>query len=110
MKRDLYGTCPYTTAQKVIQGKWTILILHYLSGEPVRFNALLKRLPSMTHASLSKQLKQLESYGLIQRVEYPQIPPRVEYSLTDMGYEFLPTLQCFREFGKKYIEHLNGNR
>ena len=61
MSKDLYGKCPYVTAQKVMQGKWTILIMHYLSDGPVRFNQLLKMLPQMTHATLSKQLKQLES-------------------------------------------------
>lgn len=75
MSKNLYGVYPYVTAQKVVQGKWTILILHYLSEKPVRFNALLKILPAMTHATLSKQLKQLEEYGLIIRTEYPQIPP-----------------------------------
>lgn len=60
MSKNLYGVCPYVTAKKVVQGKWTILILHYLSEKPVRFNALLKMLPAMTHATLSKQLKQLE--------------------------------------------------
>ena len=61
----------------------------------------------MTHATLSKQLKQLEEYGLIIRTEYPQIPPKVEYSLSDMGKEFLPTLKSFREFGAKYIDFMN---
>lgn len=107
MSKNLYGVCPYVTAQKVVQGKWTILILHYLSEKPVRFNALLKILPAMTHATLSKQLKQLEEYGLIIRTEYPQIPPKVEYSLSPMGKEFIPTLNHIREFGLKYIDYLN---
>lgn len=106
MSRDLFGKCPYATAQKAVQGKWTILILHYLSEKPVRFNTLLKMLPSMTHAALSKQLKQLEVSGLVVRTEYPQIPPKVEYSLSRMGREFIPTLQSFREFGVKYITFL----
>lgn len=108
MSQDLYGKCPYVTAQKVVQGKWSILILYYLSEKPVRFNTLLKMLPSMTHATLSKQLKQLESYGLIKRKEYPQIPPKVEYMLSDIGKEFIPTLRSFHEFGKKYIDFLNS--
>ncbi len=106
MSRNLYGKCPYVTAQKVVQGKWTILIMHYLSEEPIRFNQLLKMLPAMTHATLSKQLKQLENYGLIIRTEYPQIPPKVEYELSEIGKELLPTLKQFREFGVKYIEYI----
>lgn len=107
MARDLYGVCPYVTAQKAVQGKWSILILHYLSEKPIRFNVLLKMLSQMTHATLSKQLKQLEEYGLIVRTEYPQVPPKVEYTLSDVGKEFIPTLQCFHEFGKKYIDFIN---
>lgn len=106
MSRDLFGICPYATAQKALQGKWTFLILHDISGEPVRFNALLKMLPQMTHATLSKQLKQLEQNGLIIRTEYPQIPPRVEYSLSPLGRELLPVLREFHLFGEKYIAHL----
>ena len=107
MAKNLYGICPYVTAQKVVQGKWTLLIMHHLSDGPIRFNQLLKMLPSMTHATLSKQLKQLENYGLIIRTEYPQVPPKVEYELSEIGKELLPTLQQFREFGSKYIEYMN---
>ena len=107
MPRDLYGKCPYVTAQKVVQGKWTLLIMHYLSEKPIRFNQLLRMLPAMTHAALSKQLKQLESYGLIIRTEYPQIPPKVEYELSEMGKKILPVLKEFRKFDAEYIEYMN---
>ena len=107
MDQDLYGRCPFVTAQKVLQGKWAILILHYLSDGPVRFNQLLRILPEMTHATLSKQLKQMERDGLILRKEYPQVPPKVEYSLSDMGREFLPVLDSLRAWGMKYIDHLH---
>ena len=53
--------CPFTIAQRLIQGKWAILIMHYLREEPLRFNELLRRMPKMTHATLSNQLKQLEA-------------------------------------------------
>ena len=107
MPRDLYGKCPYVTAQKVVQGKWTLLIMHYLSEKPIRFNQLLRMLLAMRHAALSKQLKQLESYGLIIRTEYPQIPPKVEYELSEMGKKILPVLKEFRKFGAEYIEYMN---
>lgn len=104
---DLYGKCPYVTAQKLIQGKWTILIMHYLSEEPVRFNQLLKQLPDMTHATLSKQLKQMETNGLINRKVYPQVPPKVEYTLTEIGRDFLPVIEQVRQWGERYIAYLN---
>lgn len=108
MNQERFGVCPYFTAQKVLQGKWAILIMHYLSDGPVRFNQLLKMMPDMTHATLSKQLKQLEAYGLILRKEYPQVPPKVEYSLSEIGGEFMPVLDSMKEWGIKYIEHLKN--
>lgn len=95
--------CPFTTAQRLIQGKWAILIMHYLSEEPLRFNELLRRMPKMTHATLSNQLKQLEAEGLIIRTEFMQIPPKVEYCLSDIGKEFQPVLDSISEWGQKYI-------
>lgn len=106
MAEDLYGKCPYVTAQKVLQGKWTILIMHYLSEGPVRFNQLLKMLPDMTHATLSKQLKQMEQNGLVIRTEYPQVPPKVEYSLSAIGQDFLPVIERVKEWGVEYIAYL----
>ena len=106
MKKDLYGACPFVTTQKILQGKWAILILHYMSDGPVRFNALQKMVPDMTHATLSKQLKQLEAYNLIIRKEYPQIPPKVEYDLSEVGKNFLPVLDSIKDFGNKYIDYL----
>ena len=108
LKQDLYGKCPYVTAQKVLQGKWTILIMHYLSQGPLRFNELLRMLPDMTHATLSKQLKQMEQNGMVIRKEYPQVPPKVEYSLSDIGMEFMPVLDSLELWGGKYIAYLKG--
>jgi len=105
MEKDLFERCPYATAQRLIQGKWAIILMHELSGEPVRFNELQRRMPKMTHATLSNQLKQLESEGLIQRVVYSEIPPKVEYSLTDMGRKFEPVLESIKAFGNEYIEY-----
>ena len=85
---DRFGKCPYATAQTLISGKWAVLILLYLEKGPIRFNELLRKMPKMTHATLSVQLKSLEEYGLIKRVQYEAIPPHVEYSLTDIGKKF----------------------
>ena len=64
---DRFGKCPYATAQSLISGKWTILILHYLEDGPVRFNELQRLMPKMTHATLSVQLKDLVDKGLVER-------------------------------------------
>ncbi len=104
---ERFGHCPYATAQSLISGKWSILILFYLEEGPLRFNELLRRMPKMTHATLSVQLKALEAYGLVRREQYAAIPPRVEYSLTDMGRKFHPVIAAIETFGKEYIAQVN---
>ena len=106
MENERFGKCPFYTTQRLIQGKWAILILHYLSEGPLRFNALQRKMPKMTHATLSNQLKQLEAEGLIARTVYGDIPPKVEYSLTELGRAFGPVLDSIRAFGQVYISHM----
>lgn len=110
MEKELFGICPFVTAQKILQGKWSIVIMHQLENGPVRFNELRRRLPEMTHATLAKQLKQLESDGLIIREEYPQVPPKVEYSLSEIGLKFKPVLESFETWGKDYIEYMSTSK
>ena len=105
---ERFGKCPYATAQSLISGKWAVLILHYLEEGPVRFNELLRKLPKMTHATLSVQLKSLEEYGLVQRVQYESIPPRVEYSLTDIGVRFHPVVAAIEAWGNEYIDYMQN--
>ena len=105
---ERFGKCPYATAQTLISGKWAVLILLYLEDGPIRFNELLRKMPKMTHATLSVQLKTLEEYGLIRRVQYEAIPPRVEYSLTDIGEKFHPVIAAMETWGNAYIAQMNG--
>ena len=93
--------CPFVTAQKLLAGKWSILILHLLHGQTLRFGQLQKQMPKMTHATLSKQLKLLESSGLIVRKEYTGVPPKVEYSLTPSGKTLLPALNALCEWERQ---------
>ena len=105
---ERFGKCPYATAQSLISGKWAVLILLYLEQGPLRFNELLRKMPKMTHATLSVQLKTLEEYGLIRRVQYEAIPPRVEYSLTDIGRKFHPVAAAMETWGNEYIAQMQG--
>lgn len=107
-KKQLFGRCPYVTAQKVLTGKWSMYILYLLSNGPVRFNELLRLMPEdMTHTTLSRQLKTLEKEGLIVRTEYQQIPPKVEYSLSAIGKKFKDVLSVLEVWGNEYIKYLN---
>lgn len=105
---DLFGKCPYFTAQKVISGKWSILIMYHLSDGTLRYGELKKSLGDITQATLTKQLRMLEDYGLISRHVYPEVPPKVEYSLTELGNAFNPVLDQLRLWGDKYIEYLKS--
>ena len=108
-KKDLFGVCPYVTSQKVLTGKWSIYIMHILIDGPVRFNELQRRMPEkMTHTTLSRQLKKLEESGLVERIEYQQIPPKVEYKLSDIGEKFRKVLDELGIWGKEYIQYLNS--
>ena len=107
MQEDLYGICPYVTAQKLLTGKWTLLIMYHLSNGTMRFNELQRALPDLTQATLTKQLKMLEKNGLIIRKAYNQIPPKVEYSLSELGYHFEPVLDALQIWGNEYIDYIN---
>ncbi|OOB76840.1 MAG: transcriptional regulator [Epulopiscium sp. Nuni2H_MBin003] len=103
-KQDLFGKCPYATVQKLLSGKWSIYILYLLSEQTLRFNEILRKMPEkMTHTTLSRQLKLLEKEGLIIRREYNQVPPKVEYELSEIGKNFIPVLNALKIWGEEYI-------
>lgn len=107
-KKELFGKCPYVTSQKVLTGKWSMYIMYLLKDSPVRFNELQRRMPEdMTHTTLSRQLKSLEEDGLIVRKVYSEIPPKVEYELSEIGHKFEKVLAELEVWGNEYIEYLN---
>lgn len=110
-KKEVFGLCPYVTSQKVLTGKWSMYILYLLSDGPVRFNELQRRMPEeMTHTTLSRQLKTLEEEGLIIRTEYQQIPPKVEYRLSEIGEKFKKVLAVLEVWGNEYIDYLHAGK
>ena len=110
-KKELFGVCPYVTAQKVLTGKWSMYILYLLSEGPIRFNELQRRMPEeMTHTTLSRQLIALENEGLIIRTENQQIPPKVEYCLSEIGEKFRDVLDVLEVWGKEYIKYLDSRQ
>lgn len=102
-------TCAITVAQKVIGGKWAFVLLHFISKGTARFGELRKRMPSVSQATLTKQLRILEEACLIHREVYPQVPPKVEYSLTTLGKSFIPVLHALAHWGEEYREFLLNN-
>lgn len=99
--RDFY-TIAYT--QNIVSGRWKNLILWYLKENTRRYNEIKLHFNNISQGSLTKQLRELEQDGMIERVVYPEVPPRVEYSLTPKGTAFLPMLEFMREFGEQFGE------
>jgi len=103
---ELFGVCPYVTTQKILSGKMAMIVLYLLHQGTFRYNELRKQLPDISQATLTSQLRSLEKAGMIERIVYPEIPPKVEYKLSPLGNEFVPVLDSINEFGTKYINHL----
>ena len=99
---EIFADCPISDIQPIIRGKWTMVIIYFLSQRTHRFGELSRKLPMITQANLTKELRALEKYGLIHREIYREVPPKVEYSLTEIGYEFLPVITALEDFANKY--------
>ncbi|MFY7664543.1 winged helix-turn-helix transcriptional regulator [Flavobacterium sp.] len=97
--------CPVTALLELIGGKWKPLILFCLRDETRRFGELSARMPSISRKVLTEQLKQLESDGLVIRMQFNEIPPRVEYSLTDLGRSLAPVLQAMERWGSTHLSN-----
>lgn len=106
-KISKYGICPFATTQKVLTGKWSLVIIYQLSTGTKRFNELNRLIPDVTQTILTKHLRQLEKDGIIERKVYAEVPPRVEYSLSPMGESFKSVLDAVEIWGQEYIELLN---
>ncbi len=93
---------PFGYTLSVIGGKWKMVIMYWLVEVKVaRYNELQRMIGSISYKTLSVQLKELEADGLITRKEYPQIPPKVEYSLSDKGWSLYPLMEAMCEWGEK---------
>lgn len=94
--------CPMELTLELIGGKWKSLILWHLGENVLRFCELKKGLPKITQKMLTQQLRELEQDGLVKRFVYTQVPPKVEYSLTDAGKTILPILAVMYQWGLDY--------
>lgn len=93
---------PFGYTLSVIGGKWKMAIIYLLAeNQTVRFNDLKRQIGAITYKTLSSHLKELEADGMVNRKEYPQVPPKVEYSLTDKGETLIPVLEELCEWGMK---------
>ena len=96
--------CPVVTTLDIIGGKWKVLILYHLSSDTRRFNELQRLLGGITQRMLPLQLRELEQDGIVHREVYPQVPPKVEYSLTDFGLTLMPVIEAMHHWGAEYAQ------
>lgn len=96
--------CPVATAVQLIGNKWKLLILRNLLARPWRFNELLKSLPGLSQKVLTDNLRAMEKDGIITRTVYPEVPPRVEYALSELGESMRPIIKALEIWGTDYQE------
>jgi len=98
-------TCSINTLQKIIGGKWKIIILWTLHSKTKRFGELNKEIEDITQSMLTKQLRELEADDFIKRYVYQEVPPRVEYSLTELGKKFIPILNELYNWSEENLKN-----
>lgn len=97
-----FPACPVETTLTLISDKWKVLILRDLISGTKRFGALKKSIGTVSQKVLTSQLRQMEESGLLIRTVYAEVPPRVEYTLTELGYSLKPVLDAMQSWGEAY--------
>ena len=102
LTKEEMPACPVATTVALIGSKWKLLILRNLLVRPWRFNELKKDLEGISQKVLTDSLRSMESDGIITRTVYPEVPPRVEYSLSELGETMRPILNAMEVWGREY--------
>ena len=107
---DCAPGCSVEAAISLIDGKWKCVILYHLLSGTLRFNEIRRHVPSVTQRTLTNQLRELEMDGLIVRTVYAQVPPKVEYSLSELGRTMVPVLSALKEWGDSNISRFSKSQ
>lgn len=102
-KEFMPGNCPVVFCMNIIGGKWKPSIIHMIRTDRNRYSVLLKNIKEISKQTLTNQLRELEHDGIIDRVIFPEIPPRVEYNMTDYGKSLLPIIDSMYTWGKQHM-------
>lgn len=102
LTKEEMPACPVATTVALIGSKWKLLIIRNLLARPWRFNELKKDLEGISQKVLTDSLRSMEADGIITRTVYPEVPPRVEYALTELGESLKPILDSMRAWGEAY--------
>ena len=108
LKKEELPDCPVATTVQLIGNKWKLLILRNLRMRPWRFNELQKSLEGISQKVLTESLRSMEADGIIVRTVYAEVPPRVEYTLTDLGYSLQPIMDAMWSWGENYKKKLSA--
>ncbi len=100
--KDELPACPVATSVALVGGKWKLLIIRNLRIRPWRFNELQRDLEGISQKVLTDSLRQMMDDGLVYRHDYHELPPRVDYSLTELGEKMLPIIDALADFGNYY--------
>ena len=96
--------CPIEATLGVIGGKWKVVILYWLKERTLRFGELKRKIPKVSERVLTEQLRELERDGIVRREVYPEVPPRVEYSMTEYGLTLRPIAEMMAAWGLNHQE------
>ena len=102
VKKEELPACPVATTVQLIGNKWKLLIMRNLRVRPWRFNELQKSLEGISQKVLTDSLRSMESDGIVTRTAYPEVPPRVEYALSELGESLLPIINAMETWGIEY--------
>jgi DNA-binding HxlR family transcriptional regulator len=105
--RQAAQRCPTELAMEVVGGKWKLVIVEHLDAGTLRFGELQRSLPGITARMLTRQLRELEADGLVHRTVHAEVPPKVEYSLSDRGRTLVPIIGRLRSWGEDYRAQLH---
>lgn len=104
LTREEMPACPVATTVQLIGSKWKILLIRNLMGRPWRFNELKKDLDGISQKVLTDSLRSMEEDGIVTRTVYPEVPPRVEYALSELGESMRPIIKAMEIWGTEYKE------
>lgn len=107
LTKEEMPACPVATTVRLIGSKWKLLIMRNLLDRPWRFNELKKSLDGVSQKVLTDSLRSMEADGLLTRTVYPEVPPRVEYALTDLGKSLQPIIDSMKAWGEEYKRKVN---
>ncbi|KFF11104.1 transcriptional regulator [Chryseobacterium soli] len=109
-KKALADECPELYASHIIGGQWSLAICCYLINGKMRFGELRKKIPTITERMLTLQLRKLEDNKIVTRTVFAEVPPRVEYELTSIGYRLQPIIETLEKWGNEHKEMMNERK